>query len=87
MYLTWGREPRWSASPAVPPIQRSLVSNDGAFLYLKFKLVIGTVLMYLIRGRESRWNASPAVPPTQRSLVRNDGAFLYLKFKQFLELY
>ncbi len=36
MYLTQGRESRWSASPAVPPIQRSLVRNDGAFLYLKF---------------------------------------------------
>ncbi len=41
MHLTQGRESRWNASPAVPPTQRSLVRNDEAFLYLKFKQLLG----------------------------------------------
>ncbi len=41
VHLTQGRESRWNASPAVPPIQRSLVRNDGAFLYLKLKQFLG----------------------------------------------
>ncbi len=67
MHLTRGREPRWSASPAASPIQRSLVRNDGAFLYLKFKTVIGIVLVHLTRGRESRWDASSVECQPSRS--------------------